>query len=407
MPKRTLSFAAYSDTGTSVAWGPANSNPAFPSGYTLGGDPARIASGRFGKFSGSGNTVILDDTVLTGNVIAVEAILGPVTSDSQCLVLCNPSGTGYQFLINSTNIRCFAMTNFVLGAQVGSPIAFVATGGHTARVARNNTNGDMVVSTGVDEANQTTRGTINQANVNTDWRAGVAARNSASIASLVSDYTAAQSIDTFTDPIVPGAAASGTQTGFTNGAITANFGGLTFTGTVSGSAVSGTMSSFVDGGLCPLLPAASVSGTFTQSGNTASITRAISVPTGLRELRDGSNNPANFAGLVTDDPKYLGKAFADAGNPLTTSDRAYWDPAYGLLIDQDGRIRLNGTDHPTDPVPSLPYVTTIWIWRGADGRSYEHELTIDEAGNVIVGGISAIGLSVTGLTITGLTARGL
>lgn len=389
MPKRTLNFSTYADTGGTTAWGVGNSTPPFPSGYTLGGDPPRINTGRFSKFSGSGNTAILDDTVLTGNVIAVEAVLGTVSSDSQCLLLCSPAGTGYQFLINSTNIRCFAMTNFVLGAQIGSSIAFVATTGHTARVARDNTNGEMVVSTGVDAANQTIRGTITQANANTNWRAGVATRNSAAISSLVSDFTAAQSINTFTDPLVPGADASGTQTGFINGAITADFGGLTFTGTVSGSTVSGTMSSFVDGGLCPLLPAASVSGTFTQSGNTASITRTISSPIGLQELRDGGNNPANFSGIVLDDPTYIGKSFVDAGNPLTTNDRSYVSPLYGLRIAQDGGVVLNAPDHPTDPVPSLPYTTTLWIRRGADGRVYSHDLTIDEAGGVIVGAVKS------------------
>lgn len=193
-----------------------------------------------------------------------------------------------------------------------------------------------------------------------------------------------QLISTFTDPVVPGSPASGTQTGFANGAITADFGGLTFTGTVSGSALSGSVSSFVDGGLCPLLPAASVSGTFTQGGNTASLTRAVSVPAGLRELRDGGGSPANFAGLVLGDPKYLGQSFADAGNPLTTLDRSYVDPSYGLTIDQDGRIRLNATDHPTDPVPSLPHTTTIWVRRGADGRVYSHSIVISESGAVVV-----------------------
>lgn len=316
--------------------------------------------------------MILDDTVLTGNVIAVEAILGPVTSDSQCLVLCNPSGTGYQFLINSTNIRCFAMTNFVLGAQVGSNIAFVATGGHTARVARNNTNGDMVVSTGVDAANQTTRGTITQANVNTDWRAGVATRNSASIASLVSDFTATQSIDTLTSPLVMGGAYSITTTGFSNGSATLSFSGVSSTHTLASGAGSGTLPGFSDTLLCPFLPATNVTVTETQGGNTATVTRNVSLPANLQVLRDASNNPTNFTGLVTGDYTYLAQWFIDASNPLTTSDRAYWDASSGLVFDPDGRPRL--------PAASAPLTTTLWIHRGADSRMYAHTVTITETG---------------------------
>lgn len=405
MPTRTLTFSTYSDTlapGSGDPWGPANSTPAFPSGYTLGGDPPRISSGNLTKYSGTGNTVILDNTVLSGNVIACEAVLAGVGSDSQFLAICSPAGTGYQFLINSTNIRCFSMTAFVLGSQVGSSISFVATTGHTCRVERDNTSGVMTVYTqGV------SRGSVTQSNANTDWRAGVGTRNAAQISSLTSIYTASQSIDTFTSPIVPGASASGTQTGYVDGAITADFEGITFTGTVSGGNVSGTVAGFVDGGLCPLLPATGVTCTFTQSGNNASITRDLSTPTGLQELRDGGGTPANFSGIVLGDPKYIGQSFADAGNPLTTLDRSYVDPSYGLTIDQDGRVRLNATDHPTDPVPSLPYTTTLWIRRGSDGKAYSHTLTIDEEGNVSTGGLSVAGLSNSGLSNAGLSVSGL
>jgi len=210
--------------------------------------------------------------------------------------------------------------------------------------------------------------------------------NSANNGTLI-NFTGTPWIDdaliTINNPLVPSGAVTGTIIGFSDGPITANFGGLTIEGTVSGANIAGTLSSFVDGGLCPLLPAAAVSGTFTQGANTASITRAISVPVGLQELRDASNNPANFSEIILDDDKYLGQAFFDAGHPLTTADRSYVNPAFGLKISQDGKVEINGTDHATNPVPSLPYTTTLWIRRGADGRMYSHELTIDEVGSVV------------------------
>jgi len=410
MPTKTLNFTLYADSGATTAWGPANSSPAFPAGYTLLADPPRIATGRFSKFSGTANTIIIDNTVLSGNTVASYVTLGLINSDSHGPMLTNSSGTGIQVLFNSTNIRAFSISGGVLGAQIGSSIAFAATAGHIARIEYDQAGDMLTIKTG-QAGSLVTRGTIAWSTANTDWRAGAFTRGaSTGVTSLTSDFTSAFSIDTLTDPLVPGGAVSGTETGFSDGSITANFGGLTIAGTVSGVNITGTLSNFVDGGLCPLLPAAAVSGTFTQGANTASITRAISVPTGLQELRDVSNNPANFSGLILGDDNYLGQAFVDGGNPLTTNDRSYVNPAYGLKISQDGKVEINGTDHATNPVPSLPYTTTLWIRRGADGRMYEHQLTINEAGGQVIvtgGGLTSIGLTAIGLGVIGLTVVGL
>lgn len=298
MPTRTLNFSTFSDTlapGSGPAWGPGNSTPPFPSGYTLAADPPRITTGKLTKYSGSANTVILDDTALTGNIIAVEAVLGTVGSDSQFLVLCDPLGNGYQFLVNSTNIRCFSMTNFVLGAQVGSPIAFVATTGHTCRVERNNTSGAMVVSTqGV------TRGTINQANVNTNWRAGVGTRNAANISSFSSIYTASQSVDSINggSPIVNGqTAVPFTSTGFnanTITAITTNRSGVTASGIVNSGGGAGTfnISDMIDGGAYPSLPT-TVTYTFSDGTNTATIDEDLNLEPGWEQVTYANASPIN------------------------------------------------------------------------------------------------------------------
>ncbi len=379
-----------------------------PTGYTqtTGSSNVNIVDLSGTKFfagvSTSSNGVWRDDTVLTGAVRSAFVTTGLTNGSAVGAALLDAGNHGYVALTSdgTGNTRLFRVVGSQLGAQIGSSITKTHAD-NQVREIRWETGGVISLWDGATQI-----GTNFSDTTYTPIYAAALSRGGR-LRNMASYYIAAYSIDTFTDPLVPGAAASGTQTGFSDGAITANFGGLTFTGTVSGSAVSGSVSSFVDGGLCPLLPAASVSGTFTQGGNTANLTRAISVPTGLRELRDGSNNPANFAGLVLGDTKYLGQAFVEAGNPLTINDRAYWNPAYGLLIDQDGRIRLNATDHPTDPVPSLPYTTTLWIRRGADGKAYSHTLTIDEEGDVSIGGLSVSGLSNSGLSNAGLSVSGL
>ena len=404
MPTKTLNF----NTLTAAAPYTIGSAPDNLSGYTqtTGSSSLNIVDLSGTKYfagpSSSSNSVWRDDTVLTGSLIKSFVTTGITNGNSVGPALIDSSNNGYVALTSdvSGNTRLFRVVASQLGAQVGSSVTFTHAD-NQLRELRWETGGVISMwSNGVQigsNFNDTTYTPIYAAALSRGGR----------LRDMASYYLAAQSIDTFTDPIIPGAAASGTQTGFADGAITADFGGIAFTGTVSGSSLSGSVSSFVDGGLCPLLPAASVSGTFTQGGNTASLTRAVSVPTGLQELRDGGGTPANFSGIVLGDPKYIGQSFADAGNPLTTLDRSYVDPSYGLTIDQDGRVRLNATDHPTDPVPSLPYTTTLWIRRGSDGKAYSHTLTIDEEGNVSAGGLSVAGLSNSGLSNAGLSVSGL
>lgn len=355
-------------------------NPYQPADHPNGGNFTNRGAANAALFSGawygtnaSANSLWSCDVDPAVNNFSGQTVFDTVDSNSRGQAVFNNSGNGFMFIARNNDVRVFALAAWALS---GSPLATYTTTFATGGIL----NIDVTQSTGtyVVKNDATTIGTYVNTAYTSGLKIGPVARGAGRIRSFTLTYTPAQTVDTFTDPLVPGAAASGTQTGFANGAITANFGGLTFTGTVSGSALSGTMSSFVDGGLCPLLPAAAVAGTFTQGGNTAPLTRAVSVPTGLRELRDGSGNPANFAGIVLGDDKYLGQSFADTPNPLTTDDRPYWDPAYGFLIDQDGRLRINATDHPTDPVPAFPYDTTIWIRRGADGRVYSHDITLTE-----------------------------
>lgn len=380
MPIKSLNF----NTLTAASPYTIGSAPDNLVGYTKPSGSSNVVISDVGgtkyfRSENSSNAVFKDDTTLTGGVRKCRVTLGLTNGSANGPALLDGSDNGYVALTSdgTGNTRLFKIVNSQLGAQIGASITKTHAD-NQVREIRWETGGVISLWDGATQI-----GTNFNDTTYTPIYAGALSRGGF-LRAMESEYVSAYQINTFTDPTVPGAPASGTQTGFVNGAITADFGGLTFTGSVSGSALSGSVSSFVDGGLCPLLPAASVSGMFTQGGNTASLTRAVSVPAGLRELRDGGGSPANFAGLVTDDPKYLPKPFVDAGSPITTDDRAYWDPAYGLIIDQDGRIRLNATDHPTDPVPSLPYTTTIWVRRGADGRVYAHSIVISESGAVVV-----------------------
>jgi len=359
----------------------------------------------FAGVSTSSNSVWRDDTILTGATRSAFVTLGPTGGSASGPALLDGSSNGYVALTSdgTGNTRLFRVVASQLGAQVGASVTQTHAD-NQVREIRWATGGVISLWNGATQI-----GTNFSDTTYTPIYAATLSRGGR-IRSMTSQYETAFSIDTLTDPLVPGGAITGTETGFSDGPITANFGGLTIAGTVSGVNITGTLSNFVDGGLCPLLPAAAVSGTFTQGANTASITRAISVPAGLQELRDGSNNPANFSGLILGDDNYLGQAFVDGGNPLTTADRSYVNPAFGLKISQDGKVEINGTDHATNPVPSLPYTTTLWIRRGADGRMYSHDLTISEAGGAVVvtgGGLTMTGLTMTGLTMSGLTMSGM
>jgi hypothetical protein len=192
--KRSLLFSLFSDSGTQNPWGPTNSNPAFPVGYSLKGSPARVSQDAFRNFNPSTpgvNVILMDDTALTGTMISAEGFFSTVGSSSQGFVLANPStGNGYQILINSTNTRIFAIANWAISGSALRTIDYSVPSNNYGVFRRNNANGDMEFWSGVSPDNLTQRGTtFNQANANTDWRAGVFVRDGGRMESLVSAYT--------------------------------------------------------------------------------------------------------------------------------------------------------------------------------------------------------------------------
>lgn len=370
--KRTLLFSTYSDSWAITPWQADNSTPTYPSGYTQGGDPARINSGRYGKFSGTGNSVLLDNTVLTGNIIASEAQLTTIGSDSMGLCICSPVGTGYQILINSTNIRVFAMTAFVLGAQVGASIAFVPTSNHFARFERNNITGTMTIYTGVDMSSLVSRGSVTQANGNTDWRAGIFARNSGNIASLISAFTPAQTIVSINsgNPIIANqTTVASVTTGFTGlpTSITCDLAGITCS-SISGTTNAPTFvkSQRVNGQPWPL-NGATATFTYVNGLESASGTQVIQ--------KEAGDVVLTVSGGITDDPSTWTYWLTQDGFTVEGGEHSY-TPYGDLVLTADGGGTV--TDAGTFTSWFRPSTGT-----GA-GNVYYYTWTLTDSGSVVI-----------------------
>jgi len=398
MPEKTILFSIFSNTGA-AAWSPSNSTPAYPSGYTQRGDPARILSGKYTKFSGTGNTVLLDDTALTGNSISVRAITGTVSSEAQGVCLCTPDGAGYQFLINNSNVRCFLMSNFALGSQLGSSIAFVVASGSLIDVTRNNTTGEMVFSSGAVGGALTPRGVVTQVNVNTDWRAGVFVRNAGEISSLTSYYVAAQTITSINGGNPVAAGQTGVviaHTGFTGAAtsVTTNRAGVTCTITV-GDANSTTVSvsGWTEGGPYPIVDNA-VTFTVSRAGESASATQTLTRPANWAQQ--------TFAGAILDDQNLIGFNLAAAGHTVNGGTFYYrTNQVSSLTVNAD----TSWTSAPAGGTFDAVFIPSA----GATaGNAYLFEITVLN-GSIVVesgGGLTSIGLTAIGLGVIGLTAIG-
>lgn len=209
------------------------------------------------------------------------------------------------------------------------------------------------------------------------------------------------------DPMLVDAAFTVSTTGFPNGAANFSIGGITVAITLSSGSATSSLPAFYDVMPLPFLPATAQTATLTQGALTATMPVGVGLPSGFDVTRDGSDIPANFAGIVTDDPKYIGYHFLAAGNPLTTNDRCYWPmmtvSGKSIAIDQDGRVRVPEELFDESGTIMVP----LWVHR-ADGNIYAHEMTINADGVVTsVTGISRAAISDTGITHAGISSSGL
>lgn len=184
-----------------------------------------------------------------------------------------------------------------------------------------------------------------------------------------------QLIDTITDPLVPNSPVNGTCTGYSNGAATLSFSGVSIPVTVTGGSFSGTVPMLADGFTWPRLPATGQTVTLTQASNSATASVAISLPTGHQTLRVGDvvgGAVANFASIVTDNDRMLGYHFLAAANPLTTDDTAYFVTSNRYWVYRNGDV---GAD-----TASLPRTDTLYIQDTTTGVISSHSVVLTAAG---------------------------
>ena len=375
MPTITLNWTGVPDA-----------NPISPgSGFTsLGAGAAKVTSQVWSGNSASANTVWGCDTAPSGDTFASSFVMGPSDSNGRGVAIYNSSGNGFMFLARSFDIRVFALAAYVLS---GSALAT-----YTVTVAVDKIiDVDVTQSTGtyVVKYDGSTVGTYVNAAYTSGLRTGLLSR-SGGIKSFSLTYTSSQTLDALTDPLVAGAAFSGTCTGFTDGGATISSNGLSVAVTVASGAFSGTWAIAVDEQAYPTLPKSAQTITLTQGGNTATIASDLEQPSG--------DDIVNFLSPVTDDDTYLTYYIeqdgftADGGQFVFTS---YSD----LVIGTDGGALVTGAG--TIVGYFIPATGT-----GA-GNAYYYTFNIIDGGAVVSGGLSVAGLSNSGLSNNGLSVSGL
>jgi len=177
---------------------------------------------------------------------------------------------------------------------------------------------------------------------------------------------------TLTDPMVAGAAFSGTSEGYDDGAATLSSGAISVGVTIAAGAFSGNLPTIVDGIAYPFMPAVGAVWTLTQSAKTTTLARDLNLPSGYDVTRTIVGGVSNFAEILTA-PDTLQSEFVAASNALTTSDRGYFPTAGGIEVYSDSRVSA----------ATLPLAETIWIHR-ASGNIYFHDVSLTESGVVII-----------------------
>lgn len=360
-----------------------------PTGYTkpTGSNNARIVNLTpkvFNMVAGATQALWYDNTTLSGTKISSTVVMGATAGSSAGPCLVDSTGSGDGALQNDGQLRVYRFVNGQLGAQVGAAITNVNAAGDAIT---------MEISDGVIKMFK------NGVRVGGDYAknpgvthtfAGAFSRGAA-LRSMQSLYATAYTIQTLTDPIIVGGAFSGTADGYTAGVGTLSYGGrsvpCTFAGG-TGGAISGTAAALVNGETHPFLPATAVVMTLANGSESATINRDI-------PMIDGHAGNIFADPMNTINTKYVTTAFAGAGIPIQAGDRSYAPSS--VILYPSGLVESSG------PVDNVPF----WIHRIADGKTYQHTISINSSGDVSIDGLTAVGLTMTGLTMTGLTMRGL
>lgn len=336
-------------------------------------------------------------TALSGDVIESEILVGLLTSSPMGAAIVDSSGNGYMVINSATSnqLRLFLVVASQLSGGALLTLSAPAVTDQRIKLRRTvSTNTYEILIDDVSAGSYVAPGTY-------DPRFGGCVSRFGAVAKVDVYDTPSQTL-TISTPLTPGASRTDTCTGFTDGAATLAFSGVSVGVTISSGSFTWTVPMLADGVAWPRLPVTSQPVSLTRGGDTANTTADINLPTGHQTLRVGDvvgGAVANFAGVVTDNPRMLGYYFLAAGNPLTTDDTAYFVTSDNYWVYRNGDV---GAD-----AASLPRTDTLYIQDTTTGVISSHSVIFTEAGVTAVGGLSVAGLSNSGLSNAGLSVSGL
>lgn len=346
-------------------------------------------------------------TALSGDVIESEILVGILVSSAMGAAIVDASGNGYMVINanSASQIRLF----LVVGSQLsgGALLTFSnpAVTGQRIKLRRTvSTNTYEILVNDVSAGSYVAPGTYNPRFGGCVSRYGAVAK--------VDVYDTPSHTITISTPLTPGASRTDTCTGFTDGAATLAFSGVSVGVTIASGSFTWTVPMLADGVTWPRLPVTSQPIALTRGGDTANTTANINLPTGHQTLRVGDvvgGAVANFAGVVTDNDRMLGYHFLAAANPLATTKTAYFTTLNSYWVYRNGDVGastyVDGTEDDPTPVPALPRTDTLYI-QEANGLISAHEVTLSAAGVVSVSRRLSVGTIIKGNFLKGNYLKG-
>lgn len=320
-----------------------------PAGYTINGNPSKIFNTgiKYWTLSSGVNTFFVDNLILTGDVISSKISLGTVNSTPAGASLLNSSGNGYTAIASNVNtVRIFRVAAWVMDATVRwTSVSSIMASEDTIELRTNKTTGLLEVYKNGSILLNASSQSYTDATYSVD-RAAAHSRFGY-VSTLESVYTPAQTLTIATD-LTPSASRTDTCVGFADGAAIISFAGVSVNVTIASGSFTWTVPMLSNGVNWPRLPSTGTTITLTQGGISANTKRNITLPAGYNTLRVGDVDGgavANFAGIVTDDPKFLGYHIT-----LTTDDTGYNVTSGGYRVFRDGDVGADTNTLPrTDP----------------------------------------------------------
>jgi len=371
MATKTLNFATLTAATPYVVGGA----PDNLTGYTQTSGSTNFTIGllagvnQFYGTSSSSNSVLRDDTLLSGAMIKSLVTIGTTNGSACGPALLDSSNNGYVALSSdgTGNTRLFKVVASQLGAQVGSSVTQTHAD-NQVRELRWETGGVLSMWN-----NSVQLGSNYNDTTYTPTYAASLSR-AGRLREMASIYTPAQTVTSINggSPITSSqSAVAAITTGFTGlpATITTNATGVTC-GTITGSTNAPTWVQTVrtDGAVFPK-DGTVVSYTFVNGAETASGTQTI--------IKDTDQTKVVVASPINDDTTCLfGAIFAATGRSAANNDEVYHTVPVGmsdLVVNPDGTMEVTNAG-----------TFDCWIWTNSTGVNYFYRVTITEGGGVVV-----------------------